>query len=160
MVSKQGLKRASAPGSSRTGIEGDRPEVSAPFHMWPGQPWMTPWMTPWVEFWANYWTTLLGQGLAAPQSVSQRRGEGTDRRHGEGLPWLPKVETSVIPLSRRTDPPGQQADKISMRVQVPNLPWIGGGNVIAFDAVVPRSDREDPPSDASGAAPGSKSDWR
>jgi hypothetical protein len=135
MDNKQAHERVPAPAPPRRQSAGStRKHVAAGLApmMWPGMPWMTPWLDLWTSLWAGW----LGQGpLAAPHLRQHRQGEGT-RRQEDSLSWLPRVETSVIPLRRHTDPPGQQAEKISVRMQVP---WMGGGNVIAIDTVVPRA---------------------
>jgi hypothetical protein len=149
MESKQRHQRVSA--SARRHERAEDSSHGGPQlpQMWPDLPWMNPWM----EFWRSMWAGWLGHGLY--HSSEAERAVGGERRHDDGLPWMPKVETTVIPLRRRTDPPGQHADRISMRVQIPNLPWLGGENVIAFDAVVPRSHETEQQADAGGGKVGS-----
>lgn len=95
---------------------------------WPGMLWMNPW----VELWTSMWVDWLGQGLSWQVRV-QRRGETSAR--------LPEAETAIIPLHRHADSPSRQARKIAMRLEIPSPPW-GGGNVIALDAAVLRSQRK------------------
>jgi len=143
---QQASERDPAPPRRHTDT-GSRRQVAAGLSpMWPG----LPWMGPWLEFWTSMWTGWLGQGLRHPLAGAVHRRGGMERRHEEGLPWMPKVETTVIPLRRRTDPPGQQADRISMRMQVPTLPWLPGGNVISIDTVVPRVRADDEASEPGG----------
>lgn len=129
MQSKQAHERAPA-ASRRHGEANARKQGAASLPpLWSGL-----WMTPWVDFWTSMWTSWLGQGGFGLPNMRPHHGEAA-RRQEDSLPWLPRVETTVIPLRRRTDPPGEQAEKISLRVQ---MPWLGGGNVIAIDTVVPR----------------------
>lgn len=131
---------------------GEDPKLGLPL-VWPG----LSLMTPWLEFWGNYWAHWLGRGFSTTTRRPARRHSGEpERRQEEALPWVPKVETTVIPLRRRTDPPGQQAAKISMELRVPALPWLGGGNVISMDAFLPR----DQEAEAEAPSPEGKSDWR
>lgn len=132
---------------------GEHPKPALPL-MWPGPSLMTPWL----EFWGNYWAHWLGRGFSTTTRRPARRHSGEpERRQEDVLPWVPKVETTVIPLRRRTDPPGQQAAKISMELRVPSLPWLGGGKVIAIDALLNR----DPEAEVeSSPPPKGKSDWR
>jgi hypothetical protein len=135
MDSKQVRERVPASARRHARDEGSRTAPGAELPpVWPGLPWMNPWM----ELWTSMWSTWLGYGFHRRPGAGRQPAAG-ERRHEDGVPWLPTVERTVIPLRRRTDPPGRQADRISMRVQVPNLLWLGGENVIAFDAVVPRS---------------------
>jgi hypothetical protein len=134
--------RRSAEGSSK--VEDQAAEGAL---VWP----MLPWMTYWAEVWGAWLGGFPGVSVASLKGKEERRQE-------DGLPWLPKVETMVIPLRRRTDPPGGAAARISMRMQIPPLSWLGGGNVIAIDTLVPRpvkSEAEPTPAQASN----SKTDW-
>lgn len=101
---------------------------------WPGMLWLSPW----VELWATMWVGLLRQGLAWQPGVVPHPGHSEPLPTGSP-PWTSKAETAVIPLHRRTASSGRRPDGISMRLEIPNPPWIGGGNIIAIDAVVPRT---------------------
>lgn len=95
---------------------------------------------PWIEAWVDIWSAWMDVATKAG-SASQSSGEAGDRRHlAVGIPWVPRVESTVVPLRRSSDPPGATSSRISMRLQMPTLPWLGdgGSNVIAIDALVPR----------------------
>lgn len=130
--------------------EGASPELESP---WPG----LPWNNPWLELWAGFWTTWLGPGFQV-WPTGERQPPGSERRQEDGLPWMPKLETTVIPLRRRTDPPGQHAEKISLRMQLPNLPWLGDSKVIAIDTVVQRA--REPRAETSGMESAPNNGWR
>lgn len=134
MNSKQVPRRSPAAARLEAEGEGSQPDWALMSQWWAGLPWVNPWMAWWTSMWAGW----LGQGPYGPP--------GTNRRSEDTPPWLPSVQAAIIPLRRHTDRPGQQADRLSMRVRTPNLPWLGGGNVIAFDAVVPRARQAEPPS--------------
>lgn len=92
----------------------------------------------WMTIGLQVWTAWLEQcGIALnQQDADSSRAE--DRRRA-GLPWLPQFESTVVQLRRRSDQPGAEAEKLSLRIQVPPLPWEnGGGRVIAFDSLRPR----------------------
>lgn len=94
---------------------------------------------PWINLWMQSWATWLGQHgpESAPAHASGRvRAPRPERRHAE-IPWVPKIESSVIPFCRSEDEPGAEATRLSMRVRVPILPWMGGSNVISIDTVMP-----------------------
>jgi hypothetical protein len=146
MDSKQARERASAAPRRQGRAESAKPGGTGLPNLWTG----LPWMSPWLDLWASVWTSWLGGGPLTAPRPGHKSGEGT-RRQEDGLSWLPRLETTVIPLRRRTDPPGEQAEKISLRMQ---MPWLGGGNVIAIDTVVARSPSDyavhaEPPAEAS-----------
>lgn len=94
---------------------------------------------PWINLWMQSWATWLGQH--GPESAPARapgrvRAPRPERRHAE-IPWVPKIESTVIPFCRSEDEPGAEATRLSMRVRVPTLPWMGGSNVISIDTVMP-----------------------
>ena len=151
MNSKQAQERVTASARRHARSEEGSQSGAGMFPMWPA----VPWMNPWFELWTTMWSGWLGYGVQRHPGAA-RPAAGGERRREDGLPWVPKVETTVIPLRRRTDPPGQQADRISMRMQVPSLPWLGGENVIAFDAVVPRSRGNGAQPEAGGSGPGAE----
>jgi hypothetical protein len=119
-----------------------------------------PWpMLPWMMGWAEFWSAWLG-GVPQLSSAGRASQEREGRRQEDGLPWLPKVEATVIPLRRRSDPPEGQASRISLRVQIPVLPWLGVGNVIAIDTTVLRPmEGVAEPAPAPAPASGGKTDW-
>lgn len=95
--------------------------------------------TPWLTMWARTWTTWMQQ-LSALTALPTGDADRDDERRLRGLPWLPYVETTVVPLRRSSDPPGAEAAKVSLRLRVPSSPWTPSEtNVISFDALMPRS---------------------
>lgn len=119
-------------------------------YLWP----MLPWMMGWAEFWSAWLGGVPQPNLAGGASQDQ----GRRQEDGLPLPWLPKVEATVIPLRRHNDPPEGQASRISLRVHIPTLPWLGAGNMIAIDTTVLRpveGGAEPPPAQASDG----KTDW-
>lgn len=95
--------------------------------------------TPWMTMWARAWTAWMQQ-LSALTALPGGDSERDDERRLQGLPWLPYVETTVVPLRRSSDPPGAAAAKVSLRVRVPTSPWTPSeSNVISIDALMPRS---------------------
>lgn len=108
--------------------------VAAP---WPTEPVIAAWLgLPWINLSCQAWTAwmeLCGFGAAS------RETGGADERRQATMSWLPKIESTVVPMRRRDDLPGAEAAKISMRIHVPPLPWEGGnGSVIAIDSLRPR----------------------
>lgn len=88
---------------------------------------------PWMNWWMQGWTTWL-QNFAANAAPAS-----DDDRRNAVLPWLPKVESTVVPFRRRDDPPGAEGARISLRVRVPGLPWSEhSGSVISIDTMTPR----------------------
>lgn len=105
---------------------------------WPTDLWMSAWMgMPWIEIGLKNWTKWLelwGIGALTGQNES---ASSDDRR---GPPWLPQIASTVMPLRRSGDEPGAEAEKVSMRIHVPAMPWqTSGGSVIAIDSLRPRS---------------------
>jgi hypothetical protein len=112
----------------------------APWMVWPTYLWGG-WVR-WMELSLRMWQSLLD---------GERRGlmrlEPADavERPLTPAPWLPEVSATVIPLRRRTDPPGAEGTRISMRFYMPGLPWNGtGAKVIAVDALVARREASAP----------------
>jgi len=96
------------------------------------------WMgVPWMNMWMDAWRIWLQQYEAAIPRLQDASG-GTDDRRQASVPWLPQVETTVIPFRRREDAPGVEATRLSLRFRVPAFPWLPGTNIIAVDTVVPR----------------------
>lgn len=96
------------------------------------------WM-PWMNLWMNSWSALLGPygpTTSIRPATRTQLALKADRRETE-VPWVPQIESTVIPFRRRDDRPGMEATKLSMRVRVPSLPWVGGSNVISIDTVMP-----------------------
>ncbi|MCC4117356.1 hypothetical protein LLG90_18540 [Aromatoleum toluclasticum] len=107
---------------------------------WPFADVTAAWMgMPWVNLWMQSWATWLGQhdeGHPPARSSGRARSRRPERRHAE-LPWVPRIESTVIPFCRSEDEPGAEATRLSMRLRVPTLPWMGGSNVISIDTVMP-----------------------
>ena len=112
--------------------------------VWPGMLWLNPW----VELWTSMWAGWLGRGLSWQLSEVWSPGKPGPQR-GETPPRLPTAETAIIPLHRHADSPRPQAHRISMRLEIPDPPWVGG-NVIAMDAVVLRSRQKGCPAGDGG----------
>ncbi|WP_407280843.1 hypothetical protein U5817_11440 [Aromatoleum evansii] len=94
---------------------------------------------PWINLWMQSWATWLGQHgpeIERSPATGRVRAPRPERRQAE-LPWVPKIESTVIPFCRSEDEPGAEATRLSMRVRVPTLPWMGGSNVISIDTVMP-----------------------
>jgi hypothetical protein len=88
-----------------------------------------------MQVWAA-WLAPWGATGAASQSG---RAPENDRRDS-GPPWVPQFQSTVVPLHRRDDEAGAEAEKVSMRLRVPVLPWDGGSrSVIAIDTLLPRA---------------------
>jgi hypothetical protein len=100
------------------------------------------WM-PWMNLWMRSWSAMLGPYgpttsiRPAPTPLALK----ADLREPDA-PWVPKIESTVIPFRRRDDRPGMEATKLSMRMRVPSLPWVGGSNVISIDTVMPHPKEE------------------
>ena len=107
---------------------------------WPFADVTAAWMgMPWVNLWMQSWATWLGQhgpDIAPARASGRTRSARPERRRAE-LPWVPKIESTVIPFCRTEDEPGTEATRLSMRVRMPTLPWMGGSNVISIDTVMP-----------------------
>jgi hypothetical protein len=96
------------------------------------------WMgVPWMNMWVDTWRTWLQQCDAAMPRLQDTTPVTDDRRQA-AVPWLPQLETTVIPFRRREDAQGVQATRLSLRFRVPAFPWLPGSNSIAIDTVVPR----------------------
>lgn len=107
---------------------------------WPFSDLTAAWMgMPWFNLWMRSWARWLGpQNLAGGRMHSSVRADsGRPERRHEEAPWVPRIESTVIPFCRSEDAPGSEATKLSMRVRVPTLPWMGGSNVISIDTVMP-----------------------
>lgn len=86
----------------------------------------------WLRLWEQIWAV-------APAPARPRRGGEHERRHADNVPWVPQFEATVIPLRRRTDPPGAEATRLSMRLPMPPMPWSeGGANVISVETIIAR----------------------
>lgn len=95
---------------------------------WLGMPWMGWWMQGWTSWFESY-------------GVKGAASDDDDRRDAV-VPWLPKIESTVVPFRRRDDPPGAEGARISLRVRVPGLPWSESpGSVISIDTLTPRGAR-------------------
>ena len=119
------------------------PDRSAPdesHSRWPFADLTAAWMRmPWIDMWMQSWATWLGQhgpNNASAHPSGRARAPLPERRHAE-IPWVPKLESTVIPFCRSEDEPGAEATRLSMRMRVPTLPWMGGSNVISIDTVMP-----------------------
>lgn len=150
--------KASVRTIARAGRSGDtvgvpQEQAAAGAYLWP--------MLPWMMGWAEFWSAWLG-GVPQP-TLAGGASQGRGRHQEDGLLWLPKVEATVIPLRRHSDPPEGKASRLSLRVQIPALPWLGAGNVIAIDATVlgpVEGEAEPTPVQASNTqASNSKTDW-
>lgn len=94
---------------------------------------------PWLEAWLKIWQLAANLQYHGERPTDGAEEVKDDRRRDPEAPWLPRIESTVIPLCRRTDPPGSEAARITMRFSVPNVPWAGtGGNVIVLDTLLPR----------------------
>lgn len=92
--------------------------------------WFDVWLQGTQRFWGAGFRTL-GRPVAAKE----------DLRRVSDMPWIPHLEAEVIPLRRKTDQPGAEATRISMRVP---MPWpIGGADVISLQAIVGRRSSQD-----------------
>lgn len=96
-----------------------------------GMKWFDVWLQGAQRFWGAGFRAFGQQGMLAP----------TDKdgmRRASDLPWMPHVEAEVIPLRRKTDRPGDEATRYSMRMPIP---WpIGGAKVISLEAIVGRTE--------------------
>lgn len=123
-----------------------------------------PALTPWIELSGTAWTggmQVFGAWMRACQAMwgialprpprRETAAGGNERRRSPEIPWVPQLEAKVIPLRRRTDPPGSEATRVAMRMLVPALPWSGlGADVISVEAIVGRREtpaEESPPED-------------
>ena len=89
-----------------------------------GMKWFNVWMQGTQRFWGAGF-----RAFGAPAPVAK---DGL--RRASDLPWMPHVEAQVIPLRRKTDRPGAEATKYSMRVPIP---WpITGAKIISLEAIV------------------------
>ncbi|WP_332673590.1 hypothetical protein [Aromatoleum sp.] len=102
------------------------------------------WFDVWLQGSQRLWSAgfrMLGQPAPAPNDGLRRASD---------LSWMPHVEAQVIPLRRKTDRPGSEATRYSMRMPIP---WpIGGAKVISLEAIVGqpaehRSGADDVPDD-------------
>lgn len=110
--------------------EGTQVDAAQPFDgmvaAWLGLPWLNLWAQAWQA-----WLAPHAQPLEGPAPTAERRQTAGA--------WLPQFEATVIPFRRRDDVAGTQATRLSMRVHVPGLPWLGSpGNVIMIDTLLPR----------------------
>lgn len=119
---------------------------------WPWNAWSTGFR--WFEVWMRSWQSILEAAQPGHARLDSPDDRKEERRRVPGMPWMPRVEASVIPLRRRTDPPASEATRISMRVIVPSLPWNGAaGNVLTLDTLVARRDPDTAAADAAKAPP-------
>lgn len=117
--------------------------VLGPSTAWPLNAWSTGFR--WLEVWMRGWQSIMEAAQPGHARPGSPEDSAEERRRIPGLPWVPRVEASVIPLRRRSDPPASEATRISMRVMLPSLPWNGAaGNVLTLDTLVPRRDPEAP----------------
>jgi len=86
------------------------------------------WFDVWLQGSQRFWSAgfrMLGQPVPDPKDGLRRASD---------LSWMPHVEAQVIPLRRKTDRPGSEATRYSMRMPIP---WpIGGAKVISLEAIV------------------------
>lgn len=86
------------------------------------------WFDVWLQGSQRFWSAgfrMLGQPVP---------GSNDGLRRASDVPWLPHVEAQVIPLRRKTDRPGSEATRYSMRMPIP---WpIAGAKVISLEAIV------------------------
>ncbi len=121
----------------RESVSGDRPGVDPALWvkwsesaMLEGMKWFDVWLQGTQRFWSIGFRTL-GRPVTGKE----------DLRRASDMPWIPHLEAEVIPLRRKTDQPGAEATRISMRVP---MPWpIGGADVISLHAIVGRRSSKD-----------------
>ena len=86
------------------------------------------WFDVWLQGSQRFWSAgfrMLGQPAPGPKGGLRRASD---------LSWMPQVEAQIIPLRRKTDRPGAEATRYSMRMPIP---WpIGGAKVISLEAIV------------------------
>ena len=88
----------------------------------------------WFEVWLRGVQRFWGAGAGRVGQPVRVAVEGS--RRASDLPWIPQVEAQVIPLRRKTDQPGAEATRYSMRVPIP---WpVAGAKVISIETVVGR----------------------
>lgn len=83
----------------------------------------------WLKAVSTPFTATLGLD---PSQTSSVAADG-ERRAGV-LPWMPKLETQVIPLRRATDPPGAEGSRITMRLA---MPPVFGASAVSIDTLMP-----------------------
>jgi len=88
------------------------------------------WFDVWLQGTQRFWS--VGLRTFGPLGTAQKEG----LRRTSDLPWVPQLEAQVIPLRRKTDEPGTEATRISMRLP---MPWtVGGADVISLEAIIGR----------------------
>lgn len=93
------------------------------------------WFDVWLQGTQRFWSA----GLRAFGPLGMPRPKDGQRRSSD-LPWVPQLDAEVIPLRRKTDQPGAEATRISMRLP---MPWtVGGADVISLEAIVGRRQAE------------------
>lgn len=85
------------------------------------------------ESWLKVVSTPLSAALGVDPSRPFAAGANGERR-ASVLPWMPKLETQVIPFRRATDPPGAEGSRITMRMA---MPAIFGASAVSIDTLVP-----------------------
>lgn len=114
---------------------------AGPWSAWPWSGWNGG--LQFFEAWLQAWQSFAGSESRGARYDDSADG-ADDRRRVPAASWLPRVEATVIPLRRQTDPPGAEATRISMHFMVPPMPWSGlGGNVISVDALLARRTAND-----------------
>lgn len=124
------------PKPTRTPAEtGQRGEPDA--QVWPIAGITTAWMNMCMQMWAA-WFELWGVRPA----LRDDGGFDENERRNAGFPWLPKFETTVVPLRRRDDEAGSEAARMSLRVRMPAPPWAGESrSTLAVETLMPRPPR-------------------
>jgi hypothetical protein len=103
----------------------------------------------WFEVWLRGVQRFWGAGAGTTAQPVRVAVEGS--RRASDLPWIPQVEAQVIPLRRKTDQPGAEVTRYSMRVPIP---WpIAGAKVISIETVVGRGKGNPAPGDSPSADP-------
>lgn len=86
----------------------------------------------WFDVWLQGSQRMWSAGFRMLGQPAPRANDGL--RRASDLSWMPHVEAQVIPLRRKTDRPGSEATRYSMRMPIP---WpIGGAKVISLEAIV------------------------
>ena len=110
--------------------------------------------------WFGMWlqgTQCLWEAASTFAQTGKSAGNNVQRRTSD-LPWVPRIDTNVIPLRRRTDQPGSQATRISMRLP---MPWpMGGADVVSIEAILGGRDDVTRASDVGAEAAGPSIDRR
>ncbi len=86
----------------------------------------------WFDVWLQGSQRMWSAGFRMLGQPAPHQKDGL--RRASDLSWMPQVEAQIIPLRRKTDRPGSEATRYSMRMPIP---WpIGGAKVISLEAIV------------------------